>query len=587
MKNYFTHLPLILILFSFRINTFSQDSQDPRWDQNPSTQINFNGIYSSKPKTEKFVNRDLTKFYHTSQGDFLVPPNIIPFPSNYIETTVASVTMNGDQNLIFASWESYLDPFIYGTGFCFTSNGGTNWIGSSTMPGTAGNIGHPGPWIWPSTSQWPGRIGLSFISSNGYIGSTYSTNNGNTWIPSIPIAGNSPTNNFSTVDDVPGSPFLGRAYTVWEDFSGLYDQRIVGAYTTNGGVSWTGYGAISPSPISGHSCQACDVCVGPGGVVYVVWANCIFTYSTEDSLGFAKSTDGGVSWVGSKNNAVNLNGIKSDSLLSTRVSVNGYPRIAIDKSGGSRNGWIYVVTSEKFNSPARDSSDVCMERSTDGGTTWTHTLVNGDASGNFNLHASITVDTSGNVVVGYYDTRGLTEPMSNYYISWSNSGGNSWVDFLVSDHTFIIDRCLQSQLYRFWCDYTGINYSNGKYYPFWADKSTGHYQVWTTAITLVGIHNENNNLPNAYSLFQNYPNPFNPTTKIKFSIVSNVKSEMSNVKLVIYDMLGREVTTLINQPLGPGIYEVEWDATTYTSGVYYYRLIMDQFSETKKMVLVK
>ena len=113
--------------------------------------------------------------------------------------------------------------------------------------------------------------------------------------------------------------------------------------------------------------------------------------------------------------------------------------------------------------------------------------------------------------------------------------------------------------------------------------------------TLIGIQPISSEIPNQFSLSQNYPNPFNPSTKIKFDIPSNVKSEMSNVKLIIYDALGREVTTLVNEKLNPSKYEVTWDASSYSSGMYFYKLTVGdpsagsglRYSETRKMVLIK
>jgi type IX secretion system substrate protein len=103
----------------------------------------------------------------------------------------------------------------------------------------------------------------------------------------------------------------------------------------------------------------------------------------------------------------------------------------------------------------------------------------------------------------------------------------------------------------------------------------------------VGIEPLSNEFPVRFQLYQNYPNPFNASTKIKFDIPSNVKRETSNVKIIIYDVLGREVALLVNEKLKPGTYEVQWDAVNYPSGVYYYRLVGGDYTETKKMVLIK
>ena len=98
---------------------------------------------------------------------------------------------------------------------------------------------------------------------------------------------------------------------------------------------------------------------------------------------------------------------------------------------------------------------------------------------------------------------------------------------------------------------------------------------------------EDNNIPTEFSLKQNYPNPFNPSTTIQYSVPSSVKREMSNVKLIVYDVLGTEVATLVEENKSPGIYEVEWTATGFASGVYFYRLKAGDFNSVKKLVLMK
>ena len=87
---------------------------------------------------------------------------------------------------------------------------------------------------------------------------------------------------------------------------------------------------------------------------------------------------------------------------------------------------------------------------------------------------------------------------------------------------------------------------------------------------------------NKFILFQNYPNPFNPTTKIEYHI-----PEMSLVTIKIYDVLGREITTLVNEEKPAGNYEFEFDATGLPSGIYFYQLKAGDYFETKKMMLLK
>ncbi|MBA4312046.1 MAG: hypothetical protein C0417_05400 [Chlorobiaceae bacterium] len=100
-------------------------------------------------------------------------------------------------------------------------------------------------------------------------------------------------------------------------------------------------------------------------------------------------------------------------------------------------------------------------------------------------------------------------------------------------------------------------------------------------------------VPHAFALEQNYPNPFNPTTNFQFSIANmpaGVRGTQAGSQLTIlkvYDVLGREVETLLNEVLNPGTYNVKWDATKYSSGVYFYKLHSGNFTEIKKMLLVR
>lgn len=96
-------------------------------------------------------------------------------------------------------------------------------------------------------------------------------------------------------------------------------------------------------------------------------------------------------------------------------------------------------------------------------------------------------------------------------------------------------------------------------------------------------------VPTEYKLEQNYPNPFNPSTKIRYSIPRSTEyySVLQNVTLKIYDILGNELTTLVNEQKAPGYYEVDFNASSFASGVYIYRLQSGSFISTKKMLMIK
>lgn len=91
-----------------------------------------------------------------------------------------------------------------------------------------------------------------------------------------------------------------------------------------------------------------------------------------------------------------------------------------------------------------------------------------------------------------------------------------------------------------------------------------------------------NEIAASYKLSQNFPNPFNPSTKINFSIPVS-----SNVFLKIYNSIGQEVATLVNERMNSGSYRVDWNAINYSSGVYYYKIVAGDFVETRKMFLMR
>jgi aminopeptidase N len=98
----------------------------------------------------------------------------------------------------------------------------------------------------------------------------------------------------------------------------------------------------------------------------------------------------------------------------------------------------------------------------------------------------------------------------------------------------------------------------------------------------IGIEPIGSTMPYRFNLYNNYPNPFNPVTTIIFDI-----ARQSFTKLIVYDILGRETATLVNKELKAGSYKIKLDASAYSSGVYFYKLITDIFTDTKKMVLLK
>jgi hypothetical protein len=526
-----------------------------------------------------------TLLFITAGSTFGQYPNfrIYPSISNQIEPAIVQHPSN--PQILFASAFTIYTSFR-SEGVYISTNGGYNWSGTDTCTGSpiVNHGGDPGPII--------DKNGTFILTHQGgfVIGmySNYSTNMGSTWSANLQIAGNDQDKGNPGTDDVSSSPYYGRTYLVWTRFTNPYP--IVFSYTSNSGQNWSALSQINSTP-SGHYSQGPYISISPEGTAYVCWASSILTSPfTEDFIGFASSSNGGANW-SVQENAYDCNGIRSSSLQPWNIRVNGYPYMDVDKTGGSRNGWIYIVTAEKNLAPAGTDPDIVFHRSTNGGLNWSQGIrVNQDAlnNGKSQFLPALRVDEAGGINVIYYDNRNITSDSCEMYLSRSDDGGNSWSDYLISDHRFK-PKSVTGAGGGNQGDNIGITSVNGKLLPLWMDDHTGIYQVWTAIIdyTTIGVKNIGSEVPDRFQLKQNYPNPFNPATKIKFSIPPSKGAGGMMTKISVFDVLGKQVATLHEGALQPGSYEVTFDGKNLPSGVYYYRLTADGYSETKAMVLVK
>ncbi|MDQ3019122.1 MAG: T9SS type A sorting domain-containing protein [Bacteroidota bacterium] len=109
--------------------------------------------------------------------------------------------------------------------------------------------------------------------------------------------------------------------------------------------------------------------------------------------------------------------------------------------------------------------------------------------------------------------------------------------------------------------------------------------TWIFNIGTVGISNISSSVPDGYTLYQNFPNPFNPVTRIKFDIPADISK--INVKLIVYDISGKEIEILVDEKLNAGSYEVQFNGANLSSGVYFYKITNGNYADTKKMFLLK
>ncbi len=131
-------------------------------------------------------------------------------------------------------------------------------------------------------------------------------------------------------------------------------------------------------------------------------------------------------------------------------------------------------------------------------------------------------------------------------------------------------------------NYTYISIERNGYFSGAVFALRDNGGISRTYFLSLGINTISTSIPENFKLEQNYPNPFNPVTKIRFEL-----PEAGNVNLKVYDAAGREIETIVNMRMTPGIFEAEFNATKLNSGVYFYRLFTEKYSETKKMILIK
>jgi hypothetical protein len=387
-------------------------------------------------------------------------------------------------------------------------------------------------------------------------------------------------------------------HIVWEDdrdgISGIYE--IYYNHSTNGGTTWGTDTRLTNDPNMSQS-----ACVSASGsVVNVVWVD--FRTSVQAEIYYKRSSDGGISW-------------GTDTRLTNDSSGSWWPSVSASGSV------VHVLWMDGRNG----HTDIYYKRSTDAGINWgADTPLTNDTINRYNPSMSV----SGlNVNILFLDSRDWDPGPYEIYYKHSSDGGISWgADTRLTTHynsnsLHSVIGSAGSNVHVVWDENRnsatnyeiyykgstngGLNWgtetrltfdSSYSMYPFvsasgttvhciWSDYRNGNWEIYykrNPTGNPIGIININSEIPNKFSLGQNYPNPFNPTTNIRYDLPKN-----SFVKLVVFDALGREVSTLVNETLQPGTYSVDWNASEYTSGVYFYRLTTGNFVETKKMLMIK
>lgn len=363
----------------------------------------------------------------------------------------------------------------------------------------------------------------------GYSGTIIKTTNGGAnWI----------SYNGLTNENLYSVFFIGQTGFV---VGGSFNVSSVILKTTNGGINW------SSQPVAGIY-----------GLSSIFMTDSATAYIAADWGKILKTTNGGNNW----NILLNDNYTCYCSIYFTDFNTGFAVGVECIHAGGSfkrtNNGgssWGSGSLPGYGRGPSlffiNSSTGYCANgeiyKTTNGGTNWTYQ----------NLGASISS------VYFTNETTGYTASYTGKIFKSTNTGTN-WLEQTVSPN---------NQLYSIFFINSNTGYAAGNAGTILKTTNGG-----ITAIEYLG-----NEIPNDYKLYQNEPNPFNPITKIRFDIAS----EGQTVLLTIYDILGRKIKTMVNEKLKPGTYEVDFEGSGYSSGIYFYTLQTAEYTMSKKMILSK
>jgi len=366
-----------------------------------------------------------------------------------------------------------------------------------------------------------------------------------------------------------GNNIFAGSYHYISPYSGVY-------LSTNNGSNWTQAGLINLNVWS-----------------LTVKGNNIFAGTQGNGGGLYLSTDNGSSWTNTSlyqwvySLAVNENtifaGVRDNGVFLSTNNGTNWTQTSLN------NRWVYsLAVNGDYVFAGTISYGVYL--SSNNGTNWTQTsFYNGEV-------LSLAVNGN-NIFAGSYGVFFST----NNGTSWNPAGlSNQWVLSLAVNGNYVFAGTLNAGFYSSsdnganWilknegiiCNEVRALCMSNNYIFAGTDSSVYRRPLFE----LVGINPISSNEPIQFNLYQNYPNPFNPTTKIKFYIPLSrgvPEGRGMSTKLIIYDILSREVTTLVNENLSPGTYEIEWNGSNFPSGVYFYKLETENYSNTKKLILLK
>ena len=382
----------------------------------------------------------------------------------------------------------------------------------------------PCQWV-PISNNISGNVNsFSSINGNIFVGTYLLLNNNPTYNPGVYITTNNGVNWTQTTFPYFAGSLHAKGTRL---FATAYSNGSVSMYSDNLGVNWTNMNMQAYCFASNNT------------TLFAATGNGLLS-STNDGLNWSTRSSQVTPYLLVKDNFVYTAAGSANLWVSSNNGVNWTAANGITNSVYSlaTNGTeIYAGT-----------YDGGVLKSTDNGYNFTHTT----AFSGYQIYSLVA--TGSYIIAGAFSGTGIYVS-ANKGTSWTqrNDGlGSSMIRTLFLANGFVF-------------------------------AAAGGTQIWRREFqNLVSVNNISAEISSAYSLSQNYPNPFNSSSKFKFKI-----AKLGNVKITVYDLIGCEVETLVNERLNAGTYSIQWNAGNYSSGVYFYRMQTEGYIETRKMTLIK
>ena len=526
---------------------------------------------------QKNLQQKSPAFRYSSSEFFTVQVNVDPSGLNIVGDAANEPSIAVDPaipNNMAIGWRQFdtISSNFRQAGYGYSTDGGQTWTAGVIEPG----IFRSDPVL--DADNYSNLFYYSLSTSVGYTCELFNSQNGGAfWTGPVPAYGGD--KGWMTIDRT-GSEGDGNIYCFSRE--GV-STTIVMTRSIDGGQFFQPLVNVPGNPGRG------TIAVGIDGVLYAAgrsFDNGEFVFSRSSN-----AQDSLVTPVFEFSTQIDLGGQYSAYAGPNPGGLLGQTIVACDNFGNSGDSTVYVLSS--VDPPGTDPLDVYFISSTNSGESWTSPVrINDDSlTSAWQWFGTMSVAPNGRIDVVWLDTRDHPGTyLSSLYYSFSIDNGTTWSQNERLSEAF--DPHLGWPQQNKIGDYFDMVSDDEGAFLAWAGTFNGEQDVYFGRINqnIVAIKDEQKveKLPEDFSLSQNYPNPFNPSTKIRFSIpVTQGGNDRSQVTLKVFDVLGNEISVLINEEKPAGTYEVAFNSEGLTSGVYFYTLQAVSFVKTMKMILMK